>query len=337
MTTHVRLDHVDPEHARTFVVNWCVTSVCNYACSYCLETLHDHRVRFPEVATVVGLVQQVQAQRPGYRVALELTGGEVTAWPRLLECAAAVRERRALLSVLSNGSRPLEWWRGAAPLLDGAVLSFHVESARFEHFLQVVELLRRTIPLHVNVIMLPRLFTQCVAAARVLSALADVTVALQPLVKDMNRADSPLHDYTRDQLDVLEHPDGVVRPPAFTRPRRGFRGDLYLEDREGRRTVFTPQQMSAAGLNRWRGWACAMGVEQIAVYLDGSVYGGWCRQGGRLGSVHEQNVTLPHRATVCQGGVCTCYFDMQSRKLWTPLAEGMPGDLPAVAPMNIGV
>jgi organic radical activating enzyme len=324
MNSYVRLDHVDPEHARTFVVNWCVTSVCNYACSYCLESLHDHRFRFPEVETVLGLLRQVREQRPGHRIAFEMTGGEVTAWPRFLECAEGLRQGGALVSILSNGSRPLEWWRKAAPLLDEVVLSYHTEFSRFDHFLEVVDLLRRSVPLHVNIIMNPRLFSQCLTAGRILAGLQDVTLCFQPLVQDLEKTDSPLYDYTAEQLALLENPGRILPSPVLTRPRKAQRGCLALTDRTGRQTILAAQAFAAAGLNRWRGWSCDMGLEQLVVYLDGSVYGGWCRQGPRMGNVNEGPIVLSREPVVCQSDSCGCYFDIQCSKRWTPQAERGP-------------
>ncbi len=315
---HVRLDHVDPAIARTFIVNWCLTSICNYSCSYCPDGLHDRKTPFPTVETVLRALEQIQAQRPGHEIAFELTGGEVTAWPQFVECAAELKKRGAFLSILSNGSRNLAWWEKAIPHLDKVILSFHCEFANFDAFLEVADLLRNRVSLHVNVIMHPRRFAQCLSAARILSEMSELTVALQPVQEDLASAAGTLVSYTAEQLGVLQDPSRYLREPVVTRECKRFRGQIFLEDAAGERTVCTPQEILSAGLNRWRGWACSIGLQQVAVNLDGTVLGGYCRQGGVLGNMLQGSVKLPVAPTSCGVDACACYFDIQCTKQRMP-------------------
>lgn len=321
MPDFVRLDHVHPESGRTFLVNWCVTSVCNYRCSYCLPTLHDSRHHFPTVATVLTTFRQIQEQRPNHRIGFEFTGGEVALWPHFLDCAGELKRAGARTTILSNGSRPLSWWEKATPLLDNVVLSFHSEFAPFDHFLEVVTLLSKRVSLHVNVIMHPRLFDQCLAASRILRRLDGFTLALQPVLVDLGAQDSKMVSYTSDQLDVIQNPRRYLREPSANQSGHGhqFRGPIYLEDATGQRFVRTPQEMLASKHNRWRGWTCSMGLQQVAIELDGSIYGGFCRQGSQLGNVHERRIALPTEPVVCRKDSCSCFFDVQCTKERTAL------------------
>lgn len=315
MSEAIRLDHLEPEHGRTFVVNWCMTSVCNYTCSYCPPPLHDKRLHFPAIETVLSFFRQIREQRPGYRVAIELTGGEVTLWPQFIDCAAELKKEGALLGILSNGSRPLSWWEKATPCLDKVVLSFHSESASFDRFLEVVSYLRTRVSLHVNVIMHPRRFRQCLTAARILSELDEFSIALQPVLVDLNSQDGSMVNYTVEQLETIQAPFRLLREPKMTREVERFRGPVYLEGADGSRSVRTPQEILASGANRWRGWACSMGLQQIAVEPDGSIFGGYCRQGPQLGNVHERRVNLPSAPLLCRSDTCNCYFDVQCTKV----------------------
>jgi hypothetical protein len=60
---------------------------------------------------------------------------------------------------------------------------------------------------------------------------------------------------------------------------------------------------------------CYAGLEQLVVWHNGDVYRGWCKAGGKLGNVFEQNLILPTSPIECPFDKCKNGFDRQATKV----------------------
>src|SRR4051794_22303064 len=108
----VKLTHANPKMESTLVVNWCLTNICNYTCSYCPKILHDHSVGFPELETVKAFCARLFKQKGGgQNTYFEFTGGEVTLWQDFLPLLEYLKAQGANTTFLSNGSRPMAFWK----------------------------------------------------------------------------------------------------------------------------------------------------------------------------------------------------------------------------------
>src|ERR1017187_1973155 len=79
-----RVDFADSTDRPRVVVEWLMSSICNYSCSYCPAALHDGRVRYPDWTTVRSFVQRVRDHYRASDLTFLLTGGEVTTYRQLV-------------------------------------------------------------------------------------------------------------------------------------------------------------------------------------------------------------------------------------------------------------
>ncbi len=131
------------QNREILAVSWSMTSVCNYKCSYCPDYLHDGRSKFPDPEAAFRTVDRLHdvAERKGWGLWLDLSGGEASLWPHFEAFVNYARSKSARIGLNSNGSRPLDFWKRVGPTLASLHLSFHTEYGDPDAFCRVVELM----------------------------------------------------------------------------------------------------------------------------------------------------------------------------------------------------
>lgn len=110
-----------------FSVDWYIGKRCNFACSYCVDYLHDYTSPHVPLENMKKLVDLIY-EKEGDNVLWSLTGGEPTLNPKFLDLCAYIREKgRKYISVTTNGSRTLAYHKDLFDLVDGITQSFHFE------------------------------------------------------------------------------------------------------------------------------------------------------------------------------------------------------------------
>jgi hypothetical protein len=318
MKKRLALLHRNPAHASFAFIDWTLGNICNYACSYCPKHLHDGSVRWPSPDEVLNFSQRAIEHYGslGKKTFFAFSGGEPTAYKGMLTVLQRLKQLGALTSVISNGSREIEWWDRAIPHLDSVTLTYHHEFSEFEHFSTLTNrLLEAGLRTHINVTMLLDRFEQCAANASALAAQCPgASVALKPLqhfgsnpLPDIND-EKMMYSYTAEQKKVM----AAFRPsPAKPHPVRGNMRWLYDD---GSSQALGPRDLLLRGENRWHQWNCNAGVESIAIKADGKVYRAVCRQGGLLGSIFDPSISLPRSAIQCGMEICPNLNDFRITK-----------------------
>lgn len=313
MADYVRIEHEFPEYASYVVINWCLSNICNYACSYCPDELHNRSRQWLPLEEIKGFCERAIRHYEGKKLYFEFTGGEVTLWRDFIPLCSHLKSLGAEVGFISNGSRALDWWASAIPHFDQVCLSFHSELAKPGHFLDVVKLLHRDRRVHVNVMMKPETFDYCVEFARKVIELENVSIALQPLVIDFQ---DRLYVYTDAQKAVLAgQQENFSSKVRYTRQFTTYRGSMAAITRKGERNVFPAHHFIATGMNNWFGWDCYIGVEQIVVDMLGNIKRGWCDVGGVIGNILDPKLMLPVVPIRCNKTMCHCNFDIMATKI----------------------
>jgi MoaA/NifB/PqqE/SkfB family radical SAM enzyme len=312
-----RLKHLDSKNLNWFVVNWCLGSTCNFACSYCPESLHDGRRPWHSTENIKAFVDKVKAFHPEKQIYFEFTGGEVTLNKDFIEICKFCTEHGVKVGFITNGSRTLRWWEENKHYFDHVVMSFHSEFAKPDHFCKVIEILRLEVRTHVNIMMNPDQWDLCMDVAEKVKDIGNASIALQPLIHDLA---SELYDYTPEQHKILNDQHELIGSKIkWVKGFDYYRGAMKAVKNDGSFTPRTAHSFIAKNTNNWLGWECFAGVEQLIIDIDGSVWRGWCRVGGRIGFINDPNLTLPTNSTVCNKNLCHCNFDIMSTKIRTKI------------------
>jgi MoaA/NifB/PqqE/SkfB family radical SAM enzyme len=310
---YIRLEHANPKNAEWFVVNWCLGNTCNYACSYCPSGLHDGSLRWPNPEVIKNFILKVKERHPLKKLYFEFTGGEVTLYKNFIDICKFCTEQGVKVGLITNGSRTIRFWEENKQYFDHVCVSFHPEFADEEHFINVVKLLHNDIRTHVNIMMSPEKFDQCLAIAHKIKDFGNLSMALQPLIHDFG---DTLYDYTDEQKSVFENQHELItKHIKFDQSFDYYRGAMkVVYDGDKQPLVVSAHRFISEKANDWSGWKCYSGVEQLIVDMDGGIYRGWCREGGEIGRIDDPNLILPSDPIVCGKTMCHCNFDIMSTK-----------------------
>lgn len=309
---YIKLEHSNPDHNKVFVVNWCLGNTCNFSCSYCPDSLHDGSIRWPDPTVIKNFITKIKDQHYDKKIYFEFTGGEVTMYRHFAEICQFCTELDIKVGLISNGSRTLRYWEDNKQFFDHVCLSFHPEHADEEHFINVVKLLNNDVRTHVNIMMSPEKFDFCYAVANKVKNLGNISMALQPLIHDFG---DTLFDYTDQQRKIFDKQHELItKHIKFTRSFEYYRGAMRMVNESGEGTVSSAHRFISEKTNDWSGWRCYAGVEQMIVDMDGKIYRGWCRMGGSIGHITDDDLKLPTEPIVCAKTMCHCNFDIMSTK-----------------------
>ena len=310
---YIRLEHSTPSHNDWFVVNWCLGNTCNYSCSYCPSVLHDGSKYWPDPSVIKNFIARVKDHYFHKNIYFEFTGGEVTMYKHFIEICQFCTEMGVKVGLISNGSRTLRYWEENKQYFDHVCLSFHPEYADDKHFIEVVKLLNNDVRTHVNIMMSPEKFDHCYAVANKVKNLGNISMALQPLIHDFG---DTLYDYNDFQKRIFDKQHELIsKHIKFTKTFDYYRGAMRVVYPDDTSQVSSAHRFISEKINDWSGWKCYAGIEQLIVDMDGSIYRGWCKEGGAIGKIDDADLKLPSEPIVCGKTMCHCNFDIMSTKV----------------------
>lgn len=315
MTTELKsyysLQHSQENFKDWFVVNWCLGNTCSYACSYCPTALHDASRPWPTPDTIKSFIDKVYDHYSPKKLYFEFTGGEVTMYKNFIDICKHCYSKGIKVGLISNASRTLRWWEENKQYFDHVCLSFHSEFADSDHFLDIVKCTHMDLRTHVNIMMHPDKFDTCLEVAKRVVELGNTSLALQPLIVDFGEE---LYPYTKEQQEIFDNQYKLTQQIKYPKPFPYYRGAMKMIHDDGTSTVQAAHRFIAQKTNDWSSWNCEIGREQLVVDMDGSVLGGWCRVGGVLGNINDENFKFPTEPTKCTKNMCHCNFDIMCTK-----------------------
>lgn len=128
-------------------IRWCPNNVCNYKCSYCWPGSHEGNFKSPNNLDLVlknfnHLIEKYKAKLGKTKIRFIIIGGEPTLWKEFGQFIEGIKkEHDVYISVLTNGSRTLRWWKQYGHLIDNAHISCHLAFADIDHLISVADTL----------------------------------------------------------------------------------------------------------------------------------------------------------------------------------------------------
>jgi len=284
------------DRPHTLIVQWDVTTVCNYDCWYCLPSLKDGRYRWPSDASAfLDLFNFLAETRD---VHLDLRGGEPTLWPKLPEFIRQL-DPRIEVHTHTNGSRTIEWWSRNVDLFDSVAISFHPNTADPDHLLDVVRVLSDKMYVSVNIMAeKSKLDVVVEVYNRLLGSGYPVNVRTNPLSNrtgsdnhDMFCIDEEYRNFLKDYRFKTNRPD-----PNRLKPTK-----VYVDGEK-----YDNQIQNTLRGGNFKGWTCSAGINRIYIKADGSIYRGTCEVGGKIGDVYVDTNLDNLTGIVCTSNRCGC-------------------------------
>lgn len=275
-------------------IQWSPNNLCNYNCRYCYPGSNTGDYNSPKDLDLIiknfnHLIDQYRQKLGKKSVHLKLSGGEPTLWKDLAYFIEAIKKENDIyLSILSNGSRTLRWWKEYGHLIDNAHLSLHLGQTNLDHIISVADTLynygKKTT---VKVLMDPIRWQEGIDAINYMKEnskhpwfiiVSEVQEPDHHLLGSVRVVSQEEKKYTTEQLEFLK--DSRKRLP----PKEWFENNQYLLDQgivrmfesvvhfsDGRIIEASPEYYISNSLNRFKGWSCNIGLEAICITWDGDI------------------------------------------------------------------
>lgn len=284
-----------------FYVNWWLTDHCNWDCSYCHDILKNGSTPFPDIRDCKNFLDQVHrfAQSKSQKLDIDLTGGEVTLWPPLEDLLEHAKSLEARISLRTNASQDIFLFTSMIDLVDRVQIDFHPEHTTTSHFLLCLGRAGRRENLQVSVRLnaLPDRWREIIELeSKIKEKWSHFSVSIRMLFEDPIRNTKPMQ-YAEPQKEKIKRQSG----------------DLIFEI-DGENDYTDYQTLVLEDRNKFAGWACHIGNEQIIVDAQGIVRRGHCRQGGSLGHISDE-IIFDRQPVLCRKPNCANAFDILATKI----------------------
>jgi len=317
MNDYIAFEHEPGPLKHYTTINWCLTNLCNYSCSYCPPSLHNGTARGIDFPTIKIFLDKVFKHFNNKPIFFELTGGEVTYYKEFEKLITYIKDNGHAVGLLSNGGRKMKWWQDNKEKIDHICLSYHSEQGKPDHFFEVVKLMNDHATVHVNIMMLGSNFEESYElGAKIADKIMGVSVSLQPLLENM---DGEIYDYTTEQKEILDNQTITYNEnPEFKEPegktRKDYRGRMIYRREDQSLELTSTTKLVLQKLNSWTGWKCYAGIENLVIDYVGNIRRGWCGEGGVIGNIRDEELSLPIEPIICAKQYCNCGLDIMCTK-----------------------
>ena len=265
-------------------IRWALNNVCNFKCRYCFPGSNEGN--FPSPTDVDQLIDNFNHMLDYYSqhaekkiFDLKILGGEPTVYKDLDKFIRGVkRKHNVYVSMVSNGSRTIRWWKEHGMLIDNLILSHHQQFADLDHTIEVADIMHaygKKVTVHV--LMDDIHWDECVASIGYMKQ----NSKHQWMIQTKELVSTPLYtaSYTLDQRKFFKQE--LKRFPSvlwilknlhlLVNGHIRFFESKYVNDGKTKRA--TSQHYITTQENKFKGWECAVGVESVYIDFDGELKG----------------------------------------------------------------
>ena len=304
----------------TRIIEWRLSNVCNFDCTFCPSIFKDGSKRFLEYDVYSSTVHRLITQDPSKKVWFQFTGGEPTLYPRLIELLKYIKELGGYTSMISNGSRTIRWWKelAEANVLDRLYISHHTEQgAKTAHTIEVNNLMQATntlVTVFVTTQAEPALFNAAVIAHAEILKSGNSISSLKPIT-DFDMIFQP---YTAEQLQVIQenlYKRSLLfrKDPIYFKSIPWYQTDVTMTYSNGTTKTAPSQDFVQHQETKFKGWECDIGQDLLMIEVD-DVLRSMCKQGGIIANVHDNKFTWATDSVICEQAECNCSLDVQEPK-----------------------
>jgi pyruvate-formate lyase-activating enzyme len=282
-----------------FYVDWWLMNHCNYNCSYCSDLIKSGSIDLPNIAHCKDFVIEVEkfARQQQKTCSYYFTGGEVTQWPWLTELLQHIQPYGSRVGIRTNASMPVQAWNKLCEYLTYANLEIHSEHTQLSHFMLCLSAAKKNnVSVNITVNMLPERWQEIEELIEKIKTLwPEQNVHRKMLFEDPAINKIPL-EYTPVQQVKLKRQSGEL---------------IITENGVEEFTDF--QTLILEGKNKFTGYKCSAGIEQLIVDAWGRVKRGHCNQGGLVGKIGEGYI-WSSEPVICKAEACRNGFDINATK-----------------------
>jgi organic radical activating enzyme len=291
---------VSTQKSNILMIKWNPNNVCNYACEYCWPYNHAGTYQSPKNLDLVirnfnYFIEKYKREQGKTKIHLMIAGGEPTLWADLaLFIDGIKKENDVYLTLNSNGSRTLRWWKEYGHLIDNAHLSYHIAQADPDHMIAVADaLFELNKKVTVKVLMDKKHWQKGLDVIEYMKKnskhswfimngeVIEPEVVKLAGIKVIDASDIQL---TTKQKQFLKNPLKRIPSPLWFWKNRKliFQGQIRLHEsvayfENGKTIKAKSNTYIDNNWNGFEGWSCDIGLEEVYINWTGEIQGS-CQQ-----------------------------------------------------------
>jgi MoaA/NifB/PqqE/SkfB family radical SAM enzyme len=300
-----------------------LSNICNYKCWYCFDGCNTGTHKWPNfdvyVKNLSHLMDHYLKTTNKKKFDFHVMGGEATYWNRFFDFVSYFKQRYdCIFTLTTNASRKLDYWEKAAPYLDYVTISSHHEYCDPHHIRNVADLLyEKNVIVTTVVLMDPKEWDKCMGHIEIYKgsrrtwSIRYLEIIIQSSVV-----------YTPEQKKILNK----LRARRanifwFFKNNKSYRSSVKVVDENNKTHRVGDHEIVMKRLNNFKGWSCNLGVDWIAIKMDGTV-SGICSNGlftnNQTFNLNDNTfIEQFHpiiKPTICQQLECWCMFEANMPK-----------------------
>jgi organic radical activating enzyme len=301
-------------------IEYMIGNTCNFKCWYCFPGSHEGTHRWGDIDLVTDnftyLINHYK-KNGKKKIWLHIIGGEPTLWPELGSFAKTMTELGCSISISTNGSRTLRWWKEHAKYFRRVTLSCHHEEMDLQHNIDVGDILYKSgCIVDAMVLMDPNCWDKCTSIVEGLrSSKYRWSIIATEIV-------APGLQYTEQQTKYISKP--IKRLPNifwFFKNNEFHIDNLKVVFDDSSTKKVNSNWIRLNKLNYFKGWDCNLGKDSIFITKEGFVTG-TCQQ-LLYGKSWHYSLYAPNfkdqfdpiiTSVLCSRDVCTCQPEINLRK-----------------------
>lgn len=302
-------------------IEWKIHNVCNHDCSFCGNRHKDGSQRWFTLEKYKEYTDKLVEACGDSPFWIQITGGEPTLFPDLIPLLEYMKSKGARLSMISNGTRTIRWWKELqeAKLLDYLFITYHSEQTdNYKHITEILNLFNDD-PIEV-ICLITHSMNSIDKAFEANEYIVENTGAVVTL-KSMVFGEFDIYEcYTAEQLAKLKQKNWVhgklrKNKAASTIPDQyKINHTLKITYNKNNTSInIDPQLLMKNKMNKFFNWDCNIGSNNMRVDYD-VVYRGVCEVGGSR-HLEDPKIEFTNDYLKCTSQQCYCGTDMIATKI----------------------
>tara|TARA_B110000240_G_scaffold191752_1_gene234803 strand:+ start:284 stop:1240 length:957 start_codon:yes stop_codon:yes gene_type:complete len=254
------------------VVTWNFTNMCNFACDYCPDELHNGSSGFPDYNNALNFLKRLADKHEN--IFIELLGGETTMWPKLIPFLKEVKKlANVVVEINTNGSRTNKWWNrycdADLSMNSFLVFSYHAAFCDPDLFYSNLEIASKDHQVVANFMLDPKHWDK---SYNLFTRSKELAIDSLFKVLRLNFHPSKLIDgYTEEMLEIIKSTDQSFKYNRNTHPKASehlvWPMKIYYN---GEQTHW--QKLIVESNHKFKGWKCGAGSKRFYINFNGDAF-----------------------------------------------------------------
>lgn len=299
-------------------IEWKIHNVCNYDCSFCGSENKQGDQRWMSIDDYKKHVDRIAAISQGSDFFIQITGGEPTLYPKLIELLRYIKSLGGGTGLISNGSRTIRWWEELkkSECLDYLVITYHSEQTDdYDHVIDVMNVFHNE-PTDV-VCLITHVIESVDQSIKALDSIVEKT-GVVCILKAMMIGSYDIYSlYTESQLKKVKESNLVIGKLRATKKQPAKKYDLAhdinVTYNNGSVEFTSTQTLMKNKSNNFFGWSCLVGNNSMRIDYD-VVHRGVCEV-GESRSLADDDLNFTNDYITCTRNTCFCTTDLVATKI----------------------